>query len=186
MTRTFDPRPLAAGLLDSLLATSLRAPSAGFSQGTHLVVLEGDSLAAWWRDTVDPEWVERVGAGVGRAAALVIVLADAGAYVERYNQPDKVAAGLVDEASWPVPFWLTDAAMVVQNLLLLVEANGLGALYYGLFGDEASLPALGVPDTMRPLGVVAIGHRAGEDVPSGSPNRRPRRPDGELIHRGHW
>ena len=187
MTRRFEQLPLPPGLLDSLLSTALRAPSAGFSQGTHFVVLEGDELAAWWRATVEPEWAERIGDGVGRASAVVIVLADAAAYVERYSRPDKAAAGLTDEAAWPVPFWLTDAAMVVQNLLLLVEANGLGALYYGLLpGQERALADLAVPDSLQPLGVVAIGHRAADDLPSGSVNLVGRKPSDEQIHRGRW
>ncbi len=186
MTRGFDDRPLPVGLLDELLDLARRAPSAGYSQGVHFLVLTGDELAAWWAATVEPDWVEAIAAGIGTAQALVIPVADPDAYTQRYSEPDKLAAGLSDAAAWIVPFWLTDAAMATQNLLLLLEANGLGALYYGLSRERAALATLGVPPSTQPLGAVAIGYRRQGEQPSGSPIRRGRRDITEVVHRGRW
>ena len=89
---------------------------------------------------------------------------------------DKAGHGLEVAANWPVPFWLTDTAMAVQNLLLLVEAHRLGALYFGIFRNvDVLLADLGVPEGMLSVGAVAIGHRAATDRQTGSPTTRPRR-----------
>ncbi|MBV8462572.1 MAG: nitroreductase family protein, partial [Acidimicrobiales bacterium] len=41
MTRNFDPEPLDPAIVDRLLATALRAPAAGNTQGRDFVILEG-------------------------------------------------------------------------------------------------------------------------------------------------
>ena len=51
----------------------------------------------------------------------------------RVQRPE-AGPGLEREEAWPVPYWQTDTAMAVQNLLLLAEDRGLGALFFGLFG----------------------------------------------------
>ena len=57
MVRRFDPRPLPAGVLDRILESATHAPSAGFSQGLDLVVLEGpEAVAGFWRATADPRF----------------------------------------------------------------------------------------------------------------------------------
>ena len=46
-----------------------------------------------------------------------------------------------------MPFWITDVSMACQNLLLLLEERGLGALYFGVSRNADALYAeLGVPD----------------------------------------
>lgn len=187
MTRRFDPRPLPAGQLDELLDLARRAPSAGFSQGVYFLVLEGDTLQRFWADTVEDAWREEIAEGIGRCPAVVIPLADAEAYTARYAEADKIAHGLADAAAWPVPYWLTDTAMATQNLLLLAEERGLGALLFGLFRDAAPfLAGLGVPARLQPLGAVAIGRRAADDVPSGSSTTRQRRASAEVMRHNRW
>ena len=187
MTRTFDPSPLPEHLLADLLATALRAPSAGFSQGVHFLVLQGDDLARFWQVSGAGGWFAGTQPGVLQAPVLVVALAEAAAYTARYSAADKAGHGLEDAANWPVPYWLTDTAMAVQNLLLLAEAHGLGALWFGLFGEaRAALDDAGVPSTVTPVGAVALGHRAHGEAPSGTPTTIARRPTADVLHRGRW
>ena len=59
-----------------------------------------------------------------------------------------------------MPFWITDVSMACQNLLLLLEERGLGALYFGVSEHAAELFAeLGVPEGAQTTGVIAIGHK---------------------------
>ena len=44
MTRAFDDRSISPGVLDGLVDLAARSPSAGKTQGWHLVVLEGDVM----------------------------------------------------------------------------------------------------------------------------------------------
>lgn len=187
MTRRFTDEHVDPTVLASILDTARRAPSAGFSQGVHFVVCTGLSRDDFWRTTGAGKWFADASRGVLDAPVIVVPVADSVAYTSRYAEPDKAGHGLELADNWPVPFWLTDTAMATENLLLLVEAAGLGALFFGIFRGESELLAhFGAPSSARALGAVAIGHRAPSDVPSGSPRRRGRRDAADVIHWGRW
>ncbi len=197
MVRDFTTEPVDPRLLDQLLDDARRVPTAGFSQGIDFVVLEGEQTEIFWKHTMEPDvrsnfqWP-----GLLRAPTIVLPIADASAYLERYSQPDKAHAGLgAHEDAWPVPYWYIDTGMAGMALLYGVVNAGLGALFFGIFRNETALMAeLGVPTGKRPIGAIAIGHptptpptSTGQSVPKeGSPSRRPRRPLEAVIHRGAW
>ena len=184
MTRKFQSTPLEPDFVDGLLDLARRAPSAGYSQGVHFLALSGDALTNFWQVTVGDEWFDE---GVLAAPVVVLPLADPVAYTSRYSEGDKAGHGLEIAANWEVPFWLTDAAMAAQNLLLLAEERGLGALYFGIFrNSRLALDALGVPDHVLQVGAVALGWRAPNDAPSGSAITRPRRERIEVVHHNRW
>jgi nitroreductase len=187
MTRTFDPhRPVPDALLADLVDLASRSPSAGKTQGWHLVVLEEAETARFWELTLPAERRDTFGwRGLLDAPVIALPLADPEAYLRRYDEPDKQAAGLGSSTeAWPVPYWTVDTAFAVMTLLLGAEAAGLGALFFGIFGGEAELrDALALPDPMELLGAIALGWPAGEDRPGHSAGRR-RRPPEEILHRG--
>ena len=187
MTRDFSETPLDPQLVDDLVDTARRAPSAGYSQGVHFIVLTSDAVARFWQTTDADSWFASTRDGVLHAPVIILPVADPHAYTSRYAEADKAGHGLDVAANWPVPFWLTDTAMAVQNLLLLAEAQRLGALYFGIFRNADVLFAdLGVPPGMLSVGVIALGHRAETDRPSGSATTRPRRPASDVVHHNHW
>ena len=150
-------------------------------------MLSGDAVARFWKTTDAETWFAETQQGVLHAPVIVLPVADPDAYTSRYSETDKAGHGLEIAANWEVPFWLTDTAMAVQNLLLLVEARRLGALYFGIFrNSDVLLADLGVPDRMLSVGAVALGHRASTDRPSGSATTRPRRSTAEVVHYNHW
>ena len=186
MVRRFDPRPIPAEVLDRILHSATRAPSAGFSQGLDLLVLEGgDAVRSFWRATANPRFDRPY--STAEPPAIVLVLSDKQAYLDRYGAPDKAGLGMDVEEGWPVPYWDMDAAMAVMLLLLTATDEGVGAWWFGVFhGAAALLRDLGVPEGRRLVGVVALGWPAADDRPGGSARTRPRRPADEVIHRGRW
>jgi nitroreductase len=200
MTRSFDTRPVPPELLVELVDLASRAPSAGKTQGWHLVVLEAPDTARFWDITLPPmrrgafRWKRLLDAPV-----IAIPLADPRAYVERYGEADKRASGLgAGTEAWPAPYWTVDTSMSVMTMLLAAEDLGLGALFFGIFRGERELRrALGIPPVMQILGAVALGYAAPvEAKPTttdatdpGGPGRsagRTRRTPDEIIHRGSW
>jgi nitroreductase len=190
MTRAFDARPVPADVLDRLVELASWAPSAGKSQGWHLVVLEGPETARFWDATLPAvrrdsfTWQRLLDAPV-----IALPFADPKAYVDRYAEPDKAATGLGAGAhAWPAPYWTIDASMAVMTLLLAAEDVGLGALFFGVFRGERSLRReLRVPPGLELLGAIALGYRA-DDTPArpGRSAGRPRRSPAEIVHRGGW
>mgnify|MGYP001026049042 FL=1 len=186
MTRRFLSGPSDAEL-STLCQLALRAPSAGFSQGSHFLVLTGDDLTKFWEVSQAATWFGSTAPGVLDATAVILILGDHEAYTERYSKPDKAQHGLEQADKWVTPFWLTDAAMAAENLLLLIEEKRWGALLFGLFGDpRVTLDAFAVPATVECVGAIAVGFRHPDDQPSGSPMTRARRPASEVVHLGHW
>jgi nitroreductase len=199
MTRAFDSRPVPPELLIELVDLASRAPSAGKTQGWHLIVLEGEETARFWDITLPTmrrgafRWKHLLDAPV-----IALPLADQRAYMTRYSEADKRATGLGNSPeAWPVPYWTVDASMSVMTMLLAAEAAGLGALFFGVFRGERELRrALGIPPIMELLGAIALGYRAEHPDPptvdetgpggAGRSARRKRRTPEEIIHRGGW
>jgi nitroreductase len=186
MVRRFEPRPLPDEVLDRILHSATRAPSAGFSQGLDLLVLEGrEAVRGFWRATADPRFATPY--STAEPPVIVLVLSDKQAYLDRYAAPDKAGLGMDTEAGWPVPYWDMDAAMAVMLMLLTAVDEGVGAWYFGVFhGAGALLADLGVPEGRRLVGAVALGYPAADDRPGGSARTRPRRPLDQVVHRGRW
>ena len=186
MVRHFDPRPLPPEVLDRILHSATRAPSAGFSQGLDLLVLEGpEAVQGFWRATADPRFDKPY--STAEPPVIVLVLSNKQAYLDRYGAPDKAGLGMDTEAGWPVPYWDMDAAMAVMLMLLTAVDEGVGAWWFGVFhGAAALLRDLGVPEGRRLVGAVALGRPAADDRPTGSAVTRHRRRMDEVVHRGRW
>ncbi len=188
MVRAYTARPIEAEVLERVLAAAQRAPSAGNTQGWRLVVLEGaEQTARYWDITLPPE--DRADFAFPRlldAPVLVLPLADPDAYTDRYSEPDKAATGLGDEDAWPVPYWTVDTSFAVMLLLLAAQDEGLGALFFGVFSDEAAVRReLGIPDRLQLLGIIALGYPIPGERPGGSATR-PKPSRDTVIHRGGW
>jgi nitroreductase len=188
MVRRFDRRPVPPAVVDRIVDLGRRAPSAGFSQGLEVLVLDApETVGEFWEITRDPEFgwdPEEVAAG---PTVLVIPLPDADRYLARYAEPDKIAFGMDVAGNWPVPFWDVDASMAAMLMLLAAVDEGLGGWFFGItHGERELLRRFGVPDRLRPIGYLGLGYPAADEHPTGSGTARPRRPLEEQVHRNGW
>jgi nitroreductase len=190
MVRHYDDRAVDPEVVERILAAGLRAPSAGFSQGYAVLVLDSaEDRDLFWKVTETPQetasWPAETRAGVTRAPVLAVTLSCKRAYLDRYAQPDKGWTDR-DEARWPVPFWHIDTGMVALLMLLAAVDEGLGALFIGMQPEviPAFRTAFGVPDDHDVVGVVCCGHIAADAPPRDLRDRR--RSESEVIHRGRW
>ncbi len=83
---------------------------------------------------------------------------------------------------WDLPY---DTSAAIENMLLMVTALGLGACWVIApcidIRDEERLKALlGVPEELKIVSIVAVGH------PARYPRPRPRIPLHELVYREKW
>ena len=188
MVRRFDQRPVPREMIDRIIDVGRRAPSAGFSQGLELLVLDSqESVAAFWELTRDPEFGWELDDIAVGPTVIVLPLPDAQRYIDRYSQPDKIEFRMDVEANWPVKFWETDAAMAAMLMLLAAVEEGLGGWLFGItHGERDLLDHFGVPRYLRPIGILGFGYRAEDEEPTGSWTRRRRRPLEDQVHRNGW
>lgn len=188
MIRNFSPEPLGSEIVDDLCDLARRAPSAGNSQGTEFLVLDtAASTARYWDRTLpEPRRSTFRWSGLLRAPVLLIVAVRPDAYVERYAESDKHRTGLGRDASaWTVPYWWVDAGAAIEHVLLGATDRGLGACLFGLFDHESAVAEeFGVPEGVRLVGTIALGHPRPDEP--GRSAARGRRDLGEVIHRNRW
>ncbi len=170
MTRSFDGSPVELDWLVGACETALLAPTAGHSAGVHLSVVGHEHVGEYLEVATDPEWRERSAryAGWARAGGLVLVSSSVSAYLGRYGEPDKAAAGLAVRDNWPVPYWHGDAAMATMALLLLVEEAGLGAGLWGAFRNVGAVRDWAGLGDDELFATVFVGSPDGRDRPSAS------------------
>lgn len=188
MTRAFTSESIPASTLTELFALALRSPSAGKTQGTHFVVLQGVDKDAFWNDTLPQvkresfRWQQLLDANV-----IVLPCVDPQAYVDRYSESDKSATGLgATVEAWPTPYWTVDGSFAVMTLLLAAQDAGLGALFFAVFnGEEALRKRLGIPDGIQMLGAVALGQPA-EKQEKGRSASRSRKRQSDIVHYSRW
>jgi len=165
MVRAYDPdRPVARSVLNELLELAIRAPSAGFSQGWHFLVLDtAEDRAVFWNASAeDPAaepdpWLR----SMQSAPALVVAMSDKMAYLDRYAASDKGWTDR-DEARWPVPYWDIDTGMASLLILLGAVDRGLGSCFFGVPAErhQQVKQAFGIPDRLSIVGVISLGYAA--------------------------
>ncbi|MFF3406136.1 nitroreductase family protein [Streptomyces sp. NPDC002742] len=185
MIRHYSDKPLAPEAVERILASALRAPSAGFSQGwAFLALTDPADRARFWPFV--PTRTERTPT-MQDAPLVVVPLAHKAAYLERYAEPDK---GWEDraEARWPAPYWYIDTGMAALMMLLSAVDEGLDACFFGIMPEqlEPFRTEFGVPEEYAPIGGITVGHRADDVPPQGSRFAERRRGAAEVVHRGHW
>ena len=188
MVRHFTNDRLDDDVVERIVGSGLRAPSAGYSQGSSLLVLRSEEARQRLRATysgTDGGWSPPVVAGVFNAPLFIVVLTSQDVYLDRYAESDKARSD-VQGAEWPVPYWYVDAGCVAMLLLLSAIDEGLGALLFGMRAED--IPTFrrefDVPDTIDFVGCVAIGHPDPTATRRDLRNRR--RPADQLVHRERW
>lgn len=184
MVRHYTDQPLALEVVERVLDSALRAPSAGFSQGwAFLALTDPADRERFWpyvptRATQTPTMMD--------APLVVVPLAHEAAYVQRYAQPDKAAAGVKE---WPVPYWYVDTGMAALCMLLTAVDEGLGACFFGIQAEQRAgfTTEFGIPRGYEPVGGITVGYRH-PDLPAQDQAavEARRRSKAEVVHWGQW
>jgi nitroreductase len=78
-------------------------------------------------------------------------------------------------------YYLADAGIACQNLMLAAHALGLGTVFVGVFDEEYLGELLDIPPAMRVVGLFPLGYPEGE-LGAGPP----RKPLEEIVFYGRW
>jgi nitroreductase len=145
--RNFTGEPVTKACLLLLMKAGMAAPSARNRQPLAFVAVKERSM------------LNALGDGLPftkmlfKAGACIVVCGDAAVTLEE---------GATD-------LWYQDAAAATENILLAVEAMGLGAVWSALYPlpdrENHVRKLLNLPASVTPFSIIPIGHPTGEDQP---------------------
>ncbi len=184
MYRHFSSEPIPPEVLEKILDSATRGPSAGFSQGFDFLVLnQKPALEQFWNLALTPQWKEETTShkGLWNAPVVILPLSNPDAYIQRYTEQDKDYSPLQDKDHWPVPYWYIDTAFASMLILNSVVYENLGALFFGIFRNLACIKkSFQIPDNYHPIGAIAIGYPSSSDVSASA--KRGRREKSSQFH----
>ncbi len=158
--RQFTDKAVESEKVTSLLKAAMQAPSAANQQPWEFLV-------ATDRADIDK-------------------LAEVSPYAKPLNTATLAVIVLGDEERFKVPgMWEQDLGAATQNLLLQAVELDLGAVWLGIWPIEERAQFIreqfGIPSTVRPYGVLAIGYPA-----EGQQNKFVDRYDESRVHFGKY
>lgn len=139
MVRAFRPDPVPEELIEKLLMSAVRAPSAGNLQAWEFVVVR------------EPETKRRLGEAavrqmfVAEAPVVIVACRNMERNAEKYGGRGRDFYNLID------------ASFASLMILLAAHNEGLGACFVGAYLDEEVSRILGLPEYVRTLGIMPIG-----------------------------
>ena len=188
MTRAFAHIPVPEETILHCIDLSLRAPSAGKSQGWHLLMFTNDEVMQYW-DIALPEnnRAQFAFPSLLNAPIIMLSLADTEAYLSRYSEADKAHTGLGDSLeAWPAPYWTIDASFSTMTMLHSLQDCGVSSLFFAHAKEPQLRQAFHIPDSVQILGVIAAGYPEEAAQRPGRSAQRPRRTSHDIIHRLRW
>ncbi len=77
-------------------------------------------------------------------------------------------------------YYLLDAGLAMQQLMLAAHTEGLGTCWVALFEEAVARAACGVPEPYRIVAMTPLG------VPARHPSPRPRKDLSEIVYAEKW
>lgn len=190
MVRHYTGERVPRETLERIVATVRRAPSAGFSQGQRLLVVDDPDLLATLAEQGEEEKLDGTEPWFPSAAAHVFVLTREQDYHDRYTSDDKLETTGGTEIEWPVPYWHVDAGAALMLVLLAAIEEGLAAGVYGILtSDQPRVRRLlRIPDELTIVAGITLGRPAPDPEWSKRTSRatQRRRTLDELVRWNRW
>lgn len=159
--RRYQDVPVAREKLERVLDAARLAPSWKNQQGSKYIVVS------------DKEKIQKIGEQLeGNPAQPAFQTAP---YV-------LIVCGQVEQSGdmEDKQYYLVDAAISMQNLVLAATAEGLGTCWIGLFKEKAIKDILGIPADWHMVAMTPLG------VPDQAPKPRPRQELTDMVYENTW
>lgn len=139
--RKYLPEPVSRDLIENILKAGMSAPSAGDEQPWHFIIINRYNLLEKISE------MHPYAKMLKNAPAVLLLCADPN--VPKFKD-----------------FWVQDCSAASENMLLAAHAQGLGAVWIGIYPAEKLVTGirelLNIPEHMIPFSAIAIGHPAEE------------------------
>ena len=157
--RKYLNKPVADEKIKMVLEAARLGPSAANRQPCHVVVVTKLEVKELFGNVYKPDWFVE-------APVIIAVCADTKQAWRRSDGEE---------------FWKADAAICMQNIVLVAAGLGLGTCWIAAFDEKAAAKALGVPKGIRVVALTPLGYPAEEKGPVTE-----RKPIEEIAHFNKW
>jgi nitroreductase len=161
--RKYKPDPVPADKLERILEAARIAPSWSNLQCWRFIVVEDMATRQALAESMPDNNPARK--AVGETAPLVLVLC-----------ADPQESGDQDHKD----YYLLDAGLAMQQLMLAAHAEGLGSCWVAWFDEEKARAACEVPQDYRVVALSPLGY------PNVAPGVRPRKELNEIAFSEKW
>jgi nitroreductase len=162
MCRSYQDREVPGEVLERILNLAVRFPSAGHTQPQEFIVIRNRKTKINLARAALEQWY------ISEAPLVIVVVSDTRRSKARYGPRGEQFYSIIDGAF---------AAMLV---MLSAINEGLGAGFVAAFDDEQVRSVLGLPQAIRPIGIIPIGYCAETPEKLARLNRE------EIIHYEQW
>jgi nitroreductase len=162
MCREYSDKDVPQEKVDRILDIASRYPSAGHTEPQEFIVVRDQRV----KEDLAHAALDQT--FVAQAPLVIVVISDVRRSARRYGERG-------------VHFFsIIDGAFVAMLVLLAVVNEGLGACFVGSFYDEEVQHVLGLPEHVRPIGIIPIGYCVEE------PRKFPHRSRAQIVHRDRY
>jgi nitroreductase len=155
--RAFKNQDVPASIVEKLIESAHLAPSAGNIQPWEFIIVRKQEIKRKLAETALSQMLEE-------APVVIVVCANENRSMQGYGMRGKTL------------YCIQDTAAAIQNILLTAYALGLGTCWIGAFSEEGARTILNIPQGVRPVAMVPVGH------PDKTPSPRNIRPMGQMVH----
>jgi len=156
--RKYSKKPVSDKFIKKLLETAMNAPSAGNEQPWHFIIIN------------DPQILSKIPTFHSHANMLkeasfaFLVCSDL--HLDKHNS-----------------MWVQDCSAATENILIAAHAQGLGAVWLGVYPREERINGLknllNIPEHIIPFSLISVGYPA-EQKP------KTNRYDDSRVHYNEW
>ena len=156
--RRYTSQTVSDEMVKELLEAAMAAPSAGNEQPWHFVVIKDRNILN------EIPKIHPHSQMLKEAPVAILVCGDE--QLQKYQG-----------------YWVQDCSAATENLLIAVQAKGLGAVWLGVYPIEDRVVGirklLGIPENVIPFSLISIGYPAEQKPPANRYNE-------SRVHRDRW
>lgn len=156
--RAFKNQNVPEGIIEKLLDAARWAPSAGNIQPWEFIIVRKVEIKRELaKAALSQSFIEE-------APVVIVVCANETLSYCGYGARGKAL------------YCIQDTAAAIQNILLAAYSFGLGTCWVGAFKEEEARETLKIPQGIRPVAMVPVGH------PAEFPSPRRKRSETQVVH----